>query len=154
MHVNFFFPGYCSKQVILLHYLFYWWLMFAFYPFRFFFFFFVALGESDARPLENWIIKPSYWFFSWVYSWCYHVGTLALNHAERVLLAAWQLFPLICFVTFPLFTIPSLPKGGESENHYVESFHFPVRVFLLNATQMVGFLFLFSPNVNKQISKC
>lgn len=117
-------------------------------------FFFVALGESDARPLENWIIKPSYWFFSWVYSWCYHVGTLALNHAERFLLAAWQLFPLICFVTFPLFTTPSLPKGGESENHYVESFHFPVRVFLLNATQMVGFLFLFSPDVNKQISKC
>lgn len=77
---------------------------------------------------------------------------LALSYAERVLLNTWQLSSLLFFITFHLFPTPSFPTGGGSENHYVESFHFTVRLPLLAATQMMRFFFLFTLEVHKQIS--
>lgn len=77
---------------------------------------------------------------------------LALSCAEGVLWNTWQLSSLLLFITFHLFPTPSFPRGGGSENHDAESFHFAVRLPLLAATQMMGFFFLFTLEVHKQIS--
>lgn len=90
--------------------------------------------------------------FPWPCSWCCHVGTFALSYASRVLVSAWQLSSSLCFIIFPLFTPPSLRRGGRSENHYAESLCFTVSLPLLTAPQTMGFVFLFVLEVHKQIS--